>query len=58
MDGSNPHREGLTTLHHDWTMIPAGKLVERQTPVTMYVNTPKSHVLGRTGGEPSLLFYH
>ncbi|KAG0316673.1 cell separation during budding [Podila horticola] len=33
MDGSNAHREGLTTLHHDWTMIPAGKLVERQTPV-------------------------
>ncbi|KAF9322608.1 cell separation during budding [Podila minutissima] len=35
MDGSNPHREGLTTLHHDWTMIPAGKLVERQTPVLL-----------------------
>ncbi|KAG0082384.1 cell separation during budding [Podila epicladia] len=39
MDGSNPHREGLTTLHHDWTMIPAGKLVERQTPVTIDSNT-------------------
>ncbi|KAF9418107.1 cell separation during budding [Podila epigama] len=35
MDPSNPHREGLTTLHHDWTMIPAGKLVERQTPITI-----------------------
>ncbi|KAG0038620.1 cell separation during budding [Podila clonocystis] len=39
MDGSNPHREGLTTLHHDWTMIPAGKLIERQTPVTIDSNT-------------------
>lgn len=59
MDVSNPHREGLTTLHHDWTMIPAGKLIERQTPVTMYVNTPKGvHILGRTGtrSESSSLF--
>ncbi|KAF9171107.1 hypothetical protein BGX20_008107 [Mortierella sp. AD010] len=27
------HREGLTTSHHDWSMIQVGKLVEGQTVV-------------------------
>ncbi|KAF9326448.1 cell separation during budding [Linnemannia elongata] len=29
------HREGLTTVSHDWTMVKAGSLVEKQTLVTI-----------------------
>ncbi|KAG0262366.1 cell separation during budding [Mortierella polycephala] len=29
-EGTNHHREGLTTTHHDWSMIQAGTLVENQ----------------------------
>ncbi|KAF9958102.1 cell separation during budding [Mortierella alpina] len=37
-DDTNHHREGLTTSHHDWTMLQVGKLVEHQTVITIDSN--------------------
>ncbi|KAI8601620.1 hypothetical protein EDD21DRAFT_429061 [Dissophora ornata] len=37
-DGLRQHREGLTTSHHDWTMIQVGKLVEHQKVITIDAN--------------------
>ncbi|KAI1317049.1 cell separation during budding [Mortierella claussenii] len=37
-DGIHQHREGLTTSHHDWTMVQVGKLVEHQTLVSIDAN--------------------
>ncbi|KAG0099241.1 cell separation during budding [Podila epicladia] len=32
---THQHREGLTTLQHDWTMVEVGTLVAKQTLVTV-----------------------
>ncbi|KAG0041736.1 cell separation during budding [Gryganskiella cystojenkinii] len=38
-DSLSNHREGLTTLNHDWTMLQAKKLVQGQKPVQIEANT-------------------
>ncbi|KAF9115613.1 cell separation during budding [Mortierella sp. AM989] len=38
-EGYNRHREGLTTSHHDWSMVQVGKLVENQTVVKIDANS-------------------
>ncbi|KAG0350701.1 hypothetical protein BC939DRAFT_441754 [Gamsiella multidivaricata] len=37
-EGLNQHREGLTTSHHDWTMIQVGQLVQNQKVITIDAN--------------------
>ncbi|KAF9143597.1 cell separation during budding [Mortierella sp. GBA39] len=38
-DGINHHREGLTTSHHDWSMLQVGKLIENQPIVIIDANS-------------------
>ncbi|KAG0049464.1 cell separation during budding, partial [Linnemannia elongata] len=38
-DGINHHREGLTTSHHDWSMLQVGKLLENQPIVIIDANS-------------------
>ncbi|KAF9579714.1 cell separation during budding, partial [Lunasporangiospora selenospora] len=35
LQNNHLHREGLTTLSHDWTLVKAGLLVEKQKLVTI-----------------------
>ncbi|KAF9426801.1 cell separation during budding [Entomortierella beljakovae] len=35
----NQHREGLTTSHHDWSMIQVGKLIGHQTVIQVDANS-------------------